>query len=54
MPRFLRKAFEALVPGGWFFLSVVNANIKNMIKRDLKGSFGNGAIHYYRLTAGGN
>ena len=48
---FLARAFEALVPGGWFFLSVVNTNLKNLIRRDLVGSFSDGAIVYHRLTA---
>jgi SAM-dependent methyltransferase len=46
---FLRKAFEALIPGGWFFLSVFNTNLKNILKRDVYGSFSEGAIKYIRL-----
>jgi SAM-dependent methyltransferase len=47
---FLRRAFSALKPAGWFFLSFFNTNIKNRLKGDIEGSFCAGAIPYRRLT----
>ena len=49
--RFLESAFESLRPGGWFFLSFFNINIKHRLKHDIEGSFAEGAIRYRRLTA---
>ena len=46
---FLEKAFGALIPGGWFFLSFFNANLKNRMVNDIRGSFSDGAISYRRL-----
>lgn len=48
--EFLRQVFEALAPGGWFFLSFFNANIKNVLRRDLDGSFAGGQIPYVRSS----
>lgn len=48
--EFLDQAFRALVPGGWFFLSFFNVNVKNWFKGDVIGAFANGAIPYRRLT----
>ena len=42
--RFLRNAFEALRPGGRFYLSFFNTNLKNRLKSDINGSFADGAI----------
>lgn len=47
---FLKNAFNSLVPGGFFFLSFFNINIKNYLKKDIKGSFSEGAIKYERLN----
>lgn len=46
---FLAKAFEWLAPGGSFYLTFFNFNIKNYLKGDLHGSFAGGAITYERL-----
>jgi SAM-dependent methyltransferase len=48
--KFLHEIFESLTTGGWFYLSVFNANIKNRLRRDIDGSFANGQIRYIRLT----
>ena len=47
---FLDRALKALKPGGWFFLSFFNTNVKNWLKGDIEGSFSGGAIPYRRLT----
>lgn len=47
---FLRRAFAALRPGGWFFLSFFNINLKNRFKGDIEGAYANGEIPYRRLT----
>ena len=47
---FLKNAFNSLLPGGFFFLSFFNINIKNYLKKDIKGSFNEGAIKYERLN----
>jgi 2-polyprenyl-3-methyl-5-hydroxy-6-metoxy-1,4-benzoquinol methylase len=47
---FLRRAFSALKPGGWFFLSFFNTNIVNRLKGDIEGSF-SGGIRYRRMSA---
>src|SRR5262249_11060455 len=47
---FLHRTFEVLFPGGWFFLSCFNANIKNILRRNIDGAFAGGKIHYHRLT----
>jgi SAM-dependent methyltransferase len=49
--QLLHEAFAALSPGGWFFLSFLNVNLKNRLKSDIEGSFDNDGIHYRRLTA---
>jgi len=49
--RFLHKAFAALKPGGWFYLTFFNTNIVNRMKGDVVGSFSNGQIPYRRLSA---
>ncbi len=41
---FLSKAFSWLAPGGYFYLSFFNFNIKNYLKGDLRGHFADGAI----------
>lgn len=46
---FLRRMFDGLRPGGWFYLSFFNVNLKNRLKRDVVGSFCNGGIRYERL-----
>ena len=46
---FLSKAFERLAPGGFFYPSFFNFNIKNYLNSDLHGSFASGAIRYERL-----
>jgi SAM-dependent methyltransferase len=47
---FLERAFDALKPKGWFFLSFFNTNVKNWLKGDIEGSFSGGAIPYRRLS----
>jgi SAM-dependent methyltransferase len=47
---FLKRAFEALSSGGWFFLSCFNANIKHILRRDINGAFADGNIRYVRST----
>lgn len=44
---FLQKAFSWLRPGGRFYLTFFNLNVKNRAKKDVRGSFG--AIPYERL-----
>jgi 2-polyprenyl-3-methyl-5-hydroxy-6-metoxy-1,4-benzoquinol methylase len=46
---FLTKAFSWLAPGGHFYLSFFNFNIKNYFLGDLHGAFAGGAIRYERL-----
>ena len=48
--QFLQKAFDWLAPGGWFFLSAFNANIKNRLRADIDGAFAGGKIRYRRMT----
>ncbi|KAA6183949.1 class I SAM-dependent methyltransferase [Thiohalocapsa marina] len=48
--RFLRRVLRALEPGGWFYLSFFNANLKNRLKKDVVGSWCEGDIPYRRLT----
>jgi SAM-dependent methyltransferase len=48
---FLAKAFEWLRPGGRFYLSFFNLNIKHYFAGDRQGSFSDGAIGYERLRA---
>ena len=45
---FLRNAFTALKPGGWFFLSFFNVNLKHRLRANIEGSFGV-EIAYRRL-----
>jgi 2-polyprenyl-3-methyl-5-hydroxy-6-metoxy-1,4-benzoquinol methylase len=47
---FLNKAIKSLIPGGYFFLSFFNINIKNYLKNDIIGSFASGTIKYERLN----
>ena len=47
---FLDQAFKALKPGGWFFLSFLNTNVKNWLKGDIEGFYSGGRIPYRRLT----
>jgi 2-polyprenyl-3-methyl-5-hydroxy-6-metoxy-1,4-benzoquinol methylase len=42
--RFVNNIMPALVPGGMFYLSCLNYNIKNMLKNDRIGSFRGGAM----------
>lgn len=46
---FLSKAFGWLRPGGYFYLTFFNLNIKNRFRRDVAGAFADGAIKYERL-----
>ncbi|WP_176957513.1 class I SAM-dependent methyltransferase [Mariprofundus sp. KV] len=46
---FMQKTLRALIPGGRFYLSCFNINIKNYLKGDIHGSFSNGNIRYSRL-----
>jgi SAM-dependent methyltransferase len=46
---FLERAFRWLRPGGRFYLTFFNYNLKNRVKRDRSGAFG--VIPYERLTA---
>ena len=46
----LNKAINSLIPGGYFFLSFFNINIKNYLKNDIKRSFASGTIKYERLN----
>lgn len=48
--KFLNKALKSLIPGGYFFLSFFNINIKNYLKNDIVGSFSSGMIKYERLN----
>lgn len=48
--KFLESIFRPLVSGGWFFLSCFNANLKNLLRGDVDGSFANGQIRYHRST----
>lgn len=48
--RFLEKAFDALVPGGWYFLSMFNASLPSRLRGDIEGSFSDGSIPYRRAT----
>lgn len=43
---------NALSPGGHFYLSFFNANLKNRVKQDSKGSWLDGSITYERLNLG--
>lgn len=45
---FLGKAFRALKPGGWFYLSFFNTNIFHRLRGDTEGTRGN--IGYRRLS----
>jgi len=47
---FMHKAIATLVPGGIFYLSFFNTNIKNYLKDDINGSFCGGDIPYRRLS----
>ena len=49
---FLARAFKWLQPGGYFYLSFFNLNIKNYLKGDVHGAFAAGSIQYERLVAG--
>jgi SAM-dependent methyltransferase len=46
----LDQALMALKPGGWFFLSFLNTNVKNRLKGDNEGFYSGGTIPYRRLT----
>jgi hypothetical protein len=48
--KFLHQIFEALTSGAWFFLSFFNTNVKNLLRRDIDGSFASGRIRYLRST----
>lgn len=48
--RLLQQVAAALVPGGHFYLSCFNLNIRHFLKGDVHGSFANGAIRYERQT----
>jgi len=48
--RLLHEVFTALKPGGRFYLSFFNMNIKNFLKGDIHGEFAGGDIRYERLT----
>ena len=48
--RFIDDIVGALVPGGKFFLSFINLNIKNYLKGDVHGEYSQG-IAYERLHA---
>jgi len=47
---FLRQAFDSLIPGGYYYLSFMNINIKNYLKGDIYGEFASGSILYERLN----
>lgn len=49
--EFLSKAFSWLAPGGHFYLSNFNFNVKNFLKRNRHGSFAGGGITYERSTS---
>ena len=46
----LSRYFSGLKPGGWFYLSFMNFNLKNRIKGDREGVW-SGAIPYRRMNA---
>jgi hypothetical protein len=39
-----------LRPGGWFFLSFFNINVKNRLRGDIEGAYAAGEIPYRRLA----
>lgn len=45
------KAIEALKPGGLFYLTFFNINIKHFIRGDVHGGYSSGQIRYERLTS---
>tara|TARA_B100000214_G_C23849384_1_gene572627 strand:- start:68 stop:919 length:852 start_codon:yes stop_codon:yes gene_type:complete len=47
--NFINRVMHSLIPGGVFFLSFFNINIKNYFKNDIKGAFSSGNIKYERL-----
>tara|TARA_B100000902_G_scaffold235449_1_gene223134 strand:- start:601 stop:1434 length:834 start_codon:yes stop_codon:yes gene_type:complete len=47
--NFLNEAMNSLIPGGYFFLSFFNINVKNYLSNDIFGSFSAGSIKYERL-----
>jgi SAM-dependent methyltransferase len=47
---FLKEAFDSLIPGGYYYLSFLNINIKNYFKGDIYGEFSSGSILYERLS----
>jgi SAM-dependent methyltransferase len=49
--RFLAKALSWLRPGGVFYLTFFNLNLKNVVKLDRRGVFADGAIRYERLRS---
>lgn len=49
--RLLHTSCGALVPGGKFFVSFFNLNIKHYLKGDVHGDFAAGRIQYERLSA---
>lgn len=46
----LSKAIEVLKPGGVFYLTFFNLNIKHYIRGDVHGGYSSGQIRYERLT----
>lgn len=46
---FLKHVYDSLIPGGYFYLSFFNFNIKNYLKGDIRGTFADGNIKYERL-----
>jgi hypothetical protein len=46
----LRKAIEAMKPGGRFYLTFFNLNIKHFLRGDVHGAYSSGRIRYERLT----
>ena len=47
--NFIKEAMNSLIPGGYFFLSFFNINVKNYLRNDISGSFSSGSIKYERL-----
>lgn len=46
----LSKAIEVLKPGGFFYLTFFNINIKHYMRGDVHGEYASGHIRYERLT----
>lgn len=48
---FLKNIFKSLITEGFFILTFLNFNLKNLLKKDRFGSYSKGKIKYERLSA---